>query len=242
MRYSLMKTAASGSFGPFWNGEDYLQLRHKKDDKIADLPPSLYRALRLFILARAIRNIRGHSNKHCSMLINISRFVDVQKTIRSFLSIYVKKLGEAVSANYAMPEKVSSANAHMAELQEVYDKEFSDSGVTWQQVKSEAQQCDERFEAVRGEQQIRRGAGLQEICQRRCRFDCGRHRWPEPSHGVSRSKGSPSVTCTETQRCMTRSCRWGAGSDTVPVSRICAGYFLSNDSIRWYAHIAEGGR
>ena len=50
-----------------------------------ELPPSLYRALDEFIVARAIRNLRGQTNKHCSMMINVSRFVPVQKAVRDFL-------------------------------------------------------------------------------------------------------------------------------------------------------------
>jgi len=223
---------------PILDGEDYLQLRHKKDDKIADLPPSLYRALRLFILARAIRNIRGHSNKHCSMLINISRFVDVQKTIRSFLSIYVKKLGEAVSANYAMPEKVSSANAHMAELQEVYDKEFSDSGVTWQQVKSELNNVmsglklfvvnSKSDEALDYRKYAKDGVGLTAVA----------------IGGLSLSRGltiegltvSYMYRNTKMYDTLMQMGRWfGYRPGFEDLCRV----FLSNDSIRWYAHIAE---
>src|SRR5262249_50404451 len=55
------------------NGE-YLPLSHKKDLQIKQLPPSLIKAIRTFVVGRAIRLCRGHDKSHCSMLVNASRF------------------------------------------------------------------------------------------------------------------------------------------------------------------------
>lgn len=118
------------------DAEEYLPLTHKREDPVADLPPSLYRAFDEFVVARAIRNVRGQINKHCSMLINVSRFVPVQRTVRDFLSVYEKKLREAVKANYAMPEKSSSQNQYMKALRAVFDEEYADCGLSWDEVKS----------------------------------------------------------------------------------------------------------
>ena len=118
------------------DAEEYLPLTHKREDPVVDLPPSLYRAVDEFVLARAIRNLRGHAKKHCSMLINVSRFVPVQRTVRDFLSVYEKKLREAVKANYAMPEKSSSQNQYMKSLRTVFDEEYADCGLSWEEVKS----------------------------------------------------------------------------------------------------------
>ena len=109
---------------------------HKREDPAADLPPSLYRAFDEFVVARAIRNLRGQTKKHCSMLVNVSRFVPVQRTVRDFLSVYEKKLREAVKANYAMPEKSSSQNQYMKALRAAFDEEYVDCGFSWDQVKA----------------------------------------------------------------------------------------------------------
>lgn len=119
------------------DAEEYLPLTHKREDPVADLPPGLYRAVDEFVVARAIRNLRGQTNKHCSMLINVSRFVPVQRTVRDFLSVYEKKLREAVKANYAMPEKSSSQNQYMKSLRAVFDEEYvNDCGLSWDEVRS----------------------------------------------------------------------------------------------------------
>jgi hypothetical protein len=117
------------------DAEEYIPLSHKRDNPIPDLPPSLYAAVNQFIVAHAIRNIRGQASKHCSMLVNVSRFVPVQRTVRDFLSEYIKRLSDAVKANYAMPEPISTANQYMRALREAYDEQYSNAGLAWPEVK-----------------------------------------------------------------------------------------------------------
>lgn len=121
---------------PITDCEDYLPFSHKKGDEVADLPPSLYRAIDQFIVARAIRNLRGQKNKHCSMMINVSRFVDIQRTVRDIISVYEKNLRQAVKANYAMPEDVSDRNEYMQALKGAFFSEYSDCGFDWLETKS----------------------------------------------------------------------------------------------------------
>ncbi len=116
--------------------EDYLPFSHKKDCELAELPPSLYRAINQFVVARAIRNLRGHANKHCSMMVNVSRFVNVQQTVRGFISVYEKKLREAIKANYAMPDAVSDQNIYMQALKNTFLSDYESSGVQWGEVKA----------------------------------------------------------------------------------------------------------
>ncbi|MBX3713425.1 MAG: Z1 domain-containing protein [Lysobacter sp.] len=121
---------------PIDDCEDLIPYAHKRDDPVHELPPSLYRAFDEFIVARAIRNLRGQTGKHCSMMVNVSRFVPVQKAVRDFLSLREKRIREAVLANYAMPEEVSSRNAYMQGLKHAFDAEYADAGFTWAEVKT----------------------------------------------------------------------------------------------------------
>ena len=117
------------------DAENYLPFSHKKDFEIVDLPPSLYDSIIQFILVRTIRNLRGHQNKHCSMMVNVSRFVAIQGTVRDFISTFVKVFREAVKANYAMPDEVSSRNKYMARVKSVFYDQFDDCGFDWTAVK-----------------------------------------------------------------------------------------------------------
>jgi Z1 domain len=116
--------------------EGFLPFSHKREDTVAGLPPSLYRALNQFIIARAIRNLRGQANKHCSMMVNVSRFVPVQRTVRDFISVYEKKLREAVKANYAMPEAVSAKNLYMQNLKSVLEGDYPEVEFDWSEIKA----------------------------------------------------------------------------------------------------------
>lgn len=58
------------------------------------------------------------------MMVNVSRFVDIQTSVRSFISVYEKRLREAVQANYAMPDDVADKNEYMRALKGIYLEDF----------------------------------------------------------------------------------------------------------------------
>jgi hypothetical protein len=115
--------------------ENYIPSTHKNGDTAPELPPSLYRALDEFIIARTIRNLRGQASKHCSMLINVSRFVSVQKQVRDFLSERQNRIMLAAKANYAKAVPTLETDEHMRRLKEACEREFSDCGFAWPEVR-----------------------------------------------------------------------------------------------------------
>ena len=121
---------------PITDCENYLPQTHKNYYEIPDLPPSLYRAIDQFIVARAIRNLRGHANRHCSMMINISRFVSVQRSVKDLISVYIRKMREAVKANYKMPDAVADRNEYMQALKDRLVSDYNHCGIVWSDVKA----------------------------------------------------------------------------------------------------------
>ena len=68
--------------------DDYVNIlpgKHKKDLKLDQLPTSLNKAIRIFLLAKALRYLRGQKNEHCTMMINVSRFNDVQAKVHGLI-------------------------------------------------------------------------------------------------------------------------------------------------------------
>jgi len=55
--------------------------KHKKDHEPSSLPGTLQKAIRCFVLTCAARRVRGQGNKHNSMLIHVTRFVNVQERV-----------------------------------------------------------------------------------------------------------------------------------------------------------------
>lgn len=117
------------------DAEDYLPFSHKKDDEVFELPPSLYRAINQFVLVKTVRNLRGQQNKHCSMMINVSRFVAIQNTVRDFIGSYESKLRKAVKANYKMPEAISNNNKYMKQLRNIFESDFPNCEFDWKTVR-----------------------------------------------------------------------------------------------------------
>lgn len=120
---------------PITDCEDYLPSSHKNGDLVPELPPSLYAALDEFIVARTIRNLRGQAGKHCSMLINVSRFVSTQQMVRAFISERQKQVLNAVKANYMKPVPANEPDQHMQALKTAFETRYADCGFDWPTVR-----------------------------------------------------------------------------------------------------------
>jgi hypothetical protein len=125
------------------DAEDYIPLSHKRHDPIPDIPPSAKEAVQVFILAKAIRNIRKQENKHCSMMVNVSRFVDTQRQVREHISHYLSGLQDAIFSNYRKPIHEALRSPIMAGLKAVYDKEYGGCPESWEMVQGALYQAAE---------------------------------------------------------------------------------------------------
>lgn len=77
-----------------------LPSNHKKTLKIHTLPEDLYEAAGYFLLVNAIRDFRRDETAHRSMMVHISRFVDVQKQVAGLLSEWLERMKLALR-NYS---------------------------------------------------------------------------------------------------------------------------------------------
>lgn len=90
-------------------GIGWMPPTHKKthipiyDDK-EEIPPSLQEAIHSFILACATRELRGQGAQHSSMLIHVTRFVDVQNHVRSQVESTVKRMRQRITRGIGAEE------------------------------------------------------------------------------------------------------------------------------------------
>jgi len=113
------------------DNEDLLPMKHKIDHPVDSLPKSLAQAVRVFIVARAIRNARGQQAAHASMLVNASRFTDVQGRLRSRISDVVSRIRDAVAVE-AGKGAAALKNPEIAALHAAWAQEYSTSeGASW---------------------------------------------------------------------------------------------------------------
>ncbi|PKH03573.1 endonuclease [Psychromonas sp. MB-3u-54] len=114
--------------------EDLFPSNHKKDYAPAAMPASLEEAIRSFILIRAIRILRNQEFKHNSMLINVSRFTEVQSNIKLLVHDYIDEMRKNVINHYALSELSALKNSYVSDLKNTFDKEFSAVEFDWMQV------------------------------------------------------------------------------------------------------------
>ena len=121
------------------DAEAYFPSKHNKRLRVNGIPRSLQEAIEAFFIANAVRDIRGHSSDARSMLINVTRFKDVQATVSEIVSDYVTELRNAVqfhSLSYAN----GTPNSSIENLEKTYFKVYGDLAET----------VDESWKAVLG--------------------------------------------------------------------------------------------
>ena len=115
--------------------EDVLPLKHKKDFLIEKLPESMKESIKVFILCRAVRLLRGEANAHNSMLINVSRFTDVQSSIKLLVVEYINDVRQAVSNHYRLNDREALKNPIIASLKRIFETEFASTSHVWIEIK-----------------------------------------------------------------------------------------------------------
>jgi hypothetical protein len=122
--------------------QDVLPLKHKRSELLHALPPSLVDAVRAFVLARAIRVRAGDGAKHASMMINVSRFNDVQERVFGLVYSQLEKIRQAITVN-AMAGAAGWRDLELQALAAVFEAEFASRELTL------ADLVPHLFEAVR---------------------------------------------------------------------------------------------
>lgn len=105
----------------------FLPERHKINWNPQALPPSLVNALRAFILSRAVRIARGDGNSHSSMLVNVSRFNDVQTKVTGLISDQLTLIRLACQGHAALSEKEALQDPEMSALKATWDSTYMGS-------------------------------------------------------------------------------------------------------------------
>ena len=122
--------------------EYYLPLKHKKDACTGVLPVSLREAIASFFISNAIRDLRKQDKTHRTMLVNISRFIDVQDKITEDINKYVRLLQREIK-NYSLTGPRAVLHEGIAYIKSVYDKYFltldasaidGERTFTWEQI------------------------------------------------------------------------------------------------------------
>ncbi len=115
---------------------NFIRMLERQGD--SELPESLNRAIYTFILARAIRNIRGDEGEHCSMLIHISLKRDVHSLLQPKVNEILQDLLRAIRAHVSLPHP-ENKDDQLALLKKIWEVQYANTGIpeSWEEVCSE---------------------------------------------------------------------------------------------------------
>ena len=104
---------------------DFLKVfpdKHKKDLVVKELPDDLYKAAGYFLLTNAIRDYRGDTMEHRSMMIHVSRFILVQNQIAEILNAWLDQVKSDLRNYAALPVYKSDEIALIKFLHNIWDE------------------------------------------------------------------------------------------------------------------------
>jgi len=126
---------------------DFFPLGHKKGLEVKGLPASLVDAIRCYLLTNAIRDLRGQDGTPTSMLVNVSRFVDVQQKVFDLVDSTVKRFRNAIEM-HADEFGRGAPNLMLSELKETFEQEYSVCEFTWPEVLAELRRANHGVETL----------------------------------------------------------------------------------------------
>lgn len=81
------------------------------------IPPSLQEAICAFVLACAVRELRGQDGQHNSMLVHVTRYVDVQNHVREQIEMAVRRMRQKITRGIGAQEQLD-------QLRRLWDEDF----------------------------------------------------------------------------------------------------------------------
>lgn len=160
------------------DAEEHFPFKHTKALDVTGLPASLVRAMDTFLLANAIRDLRGEERTPRSMLINVSRFNDVQEKVHSLVATYVRESVDVIQAEIPTLQPGGKTSEIVERLHQAWEAEYSTSGFTWSEVMAALPSAVEDLETelVNGKTEKQRRLAAKERRDRANRLPSGAYR------------------------------------------------------------------
>lgn len=116
--------------------ESCFPAKHKKEFVVSCLPDDLYEAANYFLLVNAIRDYRGDTTEHRSMMVHISLYTLVQNQIAEMLAVWLEQVKSDLRNFSKLPVQKAEKIASIGNLHEVWDKYnlSAVSGISWEEI------------------------------------------------------------------------------------------------------------
>lgn len=100
----------------------FFPAKHKKYLNVDELPNDMYEALNYFLLTNAVRDIRGDQKEHRSMMIHVSRFINVQNQVTEIINAWLDDVKSDIRNYSKLPVDKCEEIESIHHLHSVWDK------------------------------------------------------------------------------------------------------------------------
>ncbi len=100
----------------------FFPFNHRKELVVDELPSSMKEAIAYFLLANAVRDIRGDVKEHRSMMIHVSRFTNVQNQVSALVHKWIEEIRSDLQNYSRLAEKESDGIPNIGYLKAVWAK------------------------------------------------------------------------------------------------------------------------
>jgi hypothetical protein len=107
---------------------------HRANHQVDELSNSLLDAVRTFVVANAIMDLRPDTPKHRSMLVNVSHYTEVQNQVRDLIDEFVRQMQEDIRNYAGLSKSEALKNKSIGPLHDVFNIQFGDTGIEWAEV------------------------------------------------------------------------------------------------------------
>lgn len=114
------------------DAENDLPAKHKVSFEVDGLPESLCTAVHSFLIANAIRDLRGSPTSHRSMLVNVSRFTSVQNQVARLIDDRLRSAQREIrSFSKLPPSEALGGSDELRKIHALWKRDFYDCGHEW---------------------------------------------------------------------------------------------------------------
>ena len=113
--------------------DDFIPFRHNSSHRVEGLSESLCRAVRLFVLCRAIMVSEGFDKRHATMMVNVSPLNAIQEQVSGLIYLYLENVKNAIRLNANSDQ--GDTNTHIAELKRTFEEEYGKTR-KWEDIRS----------------------------------------------------------------------------------------------------------
>lgn len=118
------------------DAEDYYPIKHRKEHNFEIISDSLSDAIYTFLIANVIRDLRGDTRAHRSMMINITRFVNTQKMLHKAVKERLAEIKTSIKLYSTLSPDRAVKNEHINSLFIAFEKEYGSSEFKWSDIQA----------------------------------------------------------------------------------------------------------